>query len=234
MNQIEHIIEPNRLLLVWRGQTGNSPQRRTVAEIIRPAGNAPATLRYLDQSSDFLQARSEGFIGYPAFPFKQIEHTVGVLDSFVRRLPPRKRDDFADYLRQHRIPEREQFSDMALLGYTNAKLPSDGFEIYPDWADARPPFEVVIEVAGFRYQSAVKSDDLYIGDPVTIKAEPTNSHDHQAVAIFLGGSKIGYVARALAPSFIVWMRKGYSVNAVVERINGKPERPLIYLYVTVR
>lgn len=235
MNQIEHIIDPDKLLLVWRAGA-NSPcrTRRIVAEVLKNPATGSVSLRYTNGTADFEQAKDEGFLGYPAFDIRQAEHTHNVLDSFIRRLPPRKRDDFSNYLARHRLPLNQSMSDLALLAYTNAKLPSDGFELYPDLTNARPPFELVFEVAGFRHQSVRSSDDIYIGDPIVLKPEPENVHDNMAVAVYHGGVKIGYVDRAQSPAFWVWMRKGFSLNASVERINGKPERPLIYVYLTVR
>jgi len=85
-----------------------------------------------------------------------LEHQQGVLDAFVRRLPPRSRDDFSEYLDRYRLPNNARFSDLALLAYTGGKLPSDGFEFCADLDQARPPFELVIEIAGFRYQDSRK------------------------------------------------------------------------------
>jgi hypothetical protein len=233
MNQIEHIIEPERLLLVWRSP--HSPRTRRVVAEVRPSTESTrAVLRYLIDSTEYASAKQEGFSGYPAFSPTQTEHYSNVLESFLRRLPPRKRDDFTEYLERHRLPTTGRLTDMALLGYTNAKLPSDGFEIYADLSNARPPFEVVVEVAGFRHQSLVAADDMYIGDPIVFKAEPDNVHDSNAIAIFYNSSRIGYVDRAQASAFQTWMRRGYSLNATVERINGKADRPLVYVYVAVR
>ncbi|WP_332855143.1 HIRAN domain-containing protein [Duganella sp. S19_KUP01_CR8] len=235
MNQIEHIIDPNRLLLVWRaGANAQCRTRRVVAEIVKSPDSDGLTLRYTKGTPDFENAKGEGFLGYPAFDLKQAEHTHNVLDSFIRRLPPRKRDDFPNYLSRHRLPIHQSISDLALLAYTNAKLPSDGFELYPDLTNARPPFELVFEVAGFRHQDVRSSEDIYIGDPIVLKSEPDNPHDGFAVAVYHSGAKIGYIDRAQSPAFSEWMRKGYSLNASVERINGKPERPLVYIYLTVR
>lgn len=115
-----------------------------------------------------------------------------------------------------------------------AKLPGDGFELYADLTHAKPPFELVIEVAGFRHQSAVTVDDIFIGDVVTLKPEPDNAHDPNAIAIHHVGNKIGFIDRAQAPSFKAFLRKGYRVSATIERINGKIERPLVYLFIVVR
>jgi hypothetical protein len=235
MNQIEHIINPSRLLLVWRpNQSGASRTRRIVAEVVQSAPDDAAVLRYLHGTADLEKAQQEGFEGYPAFPFERVEHSSNVLDSFLRRLPPRKREDFSVYLQNHRLPLSMRLSDMTLLAYTNAKLPGDGFELYGDFTTARPPFELVIEIAGFRYQDGISRDDIYVGDSVTLKAEPENSYDAHAIAIHHNGKKIGYIDRVQALSFQAWHRHGFKINATVERVNGKPERPLIYLFVTVR
>ncbi|WP_349507970.1 HIRAN domain-containing protein [Agrobacterium pusense] len=235
MNNIEHVISPDRLLLVWRSsQAGASRTRRVVAEVVADAEASNATLRYLHDTPDFLRAQEEGFGGYPAFNVKQVEHSKNVLDSFLRRLPPRKRGDFQRYLDGYGIPPGLRLTDMALLAYTNAKLPSDGFELYADLRQARPPFELVIEIAGFRHQDAVTIDDIYVGDPVKFKLEPDNAHDCNAVAVFHSGLRIGYIDKAQAPSFQTWLRKGYHLSAVVERVNGTADRPVIYVYVAVR
>lgn len=235
MNQIEHIIDPARLLLVWRaGHEKKSPSRRIVAEIVRPAPSESPTLRYLVDTNDYDHAIVDGFLGYPAFPIKNQEYSSGVLDSFLRRLPPRKRDDFETYLRRHRLPSITSLPDMALLAYTNAKLPSDSFELFPDLTKARPPFELIIEVAGFRHQQNVSADDLYIGDPVTFKRDKDNAHDENAVAIFHSGKRIGFVDRAQAPSFCSWFKNGFSVSGNIDRVNNQSGHPIVYIFVSVR
>lgn len=236
MNFIEHIIEPERLLLIWRGDFSHGArERRIVAEILVPSEESDASLRYLTETNDFQLALKEGFEGYPAFPAKNGEkHSVGVMGAFARRLPPRKRDDFDSYLQRHRLPAGVKIPTSALLAYTNAKLPSDSFEIYGDFSEVPAPFELVIEVAGFRHQNLVKSDDMYLGDPITFKLDKDNAFDENAVAIFYSGMRIGFVDRAQAPSFRIWMRKGYSILGTVERLNGKPDRPLVYIYASVR
>jgi len=235
MNRIEHIVEPHRLWLVWRPSPASQGQtRRVVGEIVSENDTQSARLLYLTDSRDFECAKSEGFEGYPAFPLKSAGHTQNVLEAFLRRLPPRSREDFDDYLVRHRLPEHFNYSDMALLGYTGAKLPGDGFELCADLHDARPPFEVVFEVAGFRYQNQLQASDLYVGDPITFKSDDENEHDSNAVAIFYTGIRIGYLSRSHNKAFRNWLKKGYSISGTVERINGKPERPLVYIFVVVR
>jgi hypothetical protein len=237
MNQIEHIIEhviePKKLLLVWQSQgVDQKHTRRVVAEITRESN--VAILRYLSNSTDYKEAIKEGFGGYPAFDVKECEHRQGVLDAFMRRLPPRNREDFGEYLTRHRLPDNAAISEMALLAYTGAKLPGDGFEICADFEFAQPPFEVILEVAGFRHQSAIPAKDMIVGSRVNLIPEPQNLYDPYAIALFYENNKIGYVGRTFTHAVHTWFEKEYEVEAVVERINGKPERPLVYLYVTVR
>lgn len=40
---------------------------------------------------------------------------------------------------------------------------------------------------------------------------------------------IGHVPKPLVPAFAKWLR-GHSVKGTIERLNGKPERPLVYLF----
>ena len=235
MNRIQHIVEPYRIWLVWQP---SSPEhlgsRRVVGEVLRAEPQGGALFHYLEETEDFQAARAEGFDGYPAFKLSSRVHSQGVLDAFMRRLPPRNREDFGDYLIQHRLPEGFASTDMALLAYTGGKLPGDRFEFCADLDGARPPFELVIEIAGFRHQDQVKPTDLVLDDPVLFIPEPDNQHDCHAIAIHYNGQRIGFVGRAHTPEFHAWTAKGYSIEATIERINGKPERPLIYLFVKVR
>lgn len=235
MSRIEHIIEPSRVWLVWQPNASITPRtRRVVGEITYTSNGTGTVFRYLVGTRDFTEAQMEGFEGFPAFKLTATEHTHGVLEAFMRRLPPRKREDFNEYLARHRLPDDFKFSDMALLAYTGAKLPGDGFEFCADLDEATPPFELVIEIAGFRHQSAVQASDLVIGDEITISPEPTNTWDCNAIALYHRMNRIGYIDRAHTAAFHHWRSKGFVVTAKVERINGKPERPLIYLFITVK
>lgn len=232
MNRIEHLLEPGRLLLVWqRPSSSGRRDRRVVAEIQGPSSDA--VFRYLNGTADFELARSEGFQGYPAFKLQQLEHHAGVVDAFLRRLPPRKRDDFGEYLQAHRLPDPFVGTDMALLAYTGARLPSDGFEVIPDLANSVPPFELVVETAGLRHQDGVKIEQLQVGDPVSLAAEANNPVDPRAIAVVHGIGRIGYLPRPYCDAVGTWLTN-FCVDAVIERINGKPERPLVYLFLRVR
>lgn len=227
MRLIEHTIESRRLLLVWQASDGKERTRLVVGELLREGDTV--TFRYLSQTEDFKRARELGFSCYPAFRKIDRVYTEGVMDTFMRRLPPRKRGDFAKYLQQWRLVPENAPSDFALLAYSGARLPTDGFSL--DWPldEVNAPCELLLEVAGFRYQDGVSIDELDEGVPVSFRQEPDNIHDDKAIAIEWQGQRIGYVKRTQRDAVLRWLHD-YEVDAYIERLNGTKERPVVYLF----
>lgn len=233
MNPLQHIVEPEHLLLTWQPADEQAPSRtrRVVAEIRRlPDGQA--AFRYLRDSVDFAAATQAGFRGFPAFPLDQSETRHGVLEALMRRLPPRSREDFADYLALHRLPHPFRYSDFALLGYTGARLPSDGFALVPVFPDDAVPCDYLMEIAGVRHVIGNDIASIRVGDPVTFEEDRENPVDPDALVVLYQGRRIGYVNRALRRTFHQWLSK-HHVRAQVERQNGKPERPVVFIRVSV-
>jgi hypothetical protein len=232
MTSLRFIVEPSKLLMTWQpsDESGQSRLRRLVAEISRDDTNPLFwRLKYLVGTPDFESAVAAGFQGHPAFKVGPSEITQGVRETLLRRLPPRNRDDFSEFLAMHRLPDPFPGSDLALLGYTGAKLPSDGFSFVP-LLDSDQPCEYILEVAGLRHVFRGELEQLRVGDLVTFVPEPSNEIDAHAIAVYDSGHKLGYVNRALLPTFHGWMTKG-PVSGVIERKNGNPERPLIYVRI---
>jgi hypothetical protein len=232
---LQHIREPGAVLLTWQpsDESGAQRTRRVVGRLSIEGGEV--SFRYLKGTADFERATSDGFRGYPAFRLEDKTQTVfmqGVMESFLRRLPPRNREDFGDYLKLHRLPNPFTYSDLALLGYTGAKLPSDGFALLPDFQLESAPCDFILEVAGFRHYRT-STTGLAVNDPVAFDLAPGNEVDVDAIAILHNGEVIGYVNRALRNVFRHWLTDR-TVEARVERLNGKPERPLVYLYILVK
>lgn len=232
MKFIEHILEPQRLLLVWQGSEGSSRSRRAIAELIRQA-DGPVQLRYLTDTEELKAAQAEGFICFPAFRKLEQSYDLGVVDTFMRRLPPRSRGDYAQYLEQFRLRPEMQISDFALLAYTGAKLPSDGFSIVNPLENITTDADVLIEVAGFRHHANLDSKVIRPGESARFLGEPDNPHDPNAVAILVRDQKIGYVPRQQTLAVRQLATAG-AIEACVERVNGRPDRPLVYLFATLR
>lgn len=229
---LQHIVEPNGLLLTWQptNEQAQTRTRRVVGEV--RVQNGQAVFRYLSDTADYKAAERDGFVGFPAFDIKQEEISRGVIESLMRRLPPRKRDDFSAYLAQHRLPEPFVNSDIALLGYTGARLPSDGFALVPDFPLDTVPCDFLIEVAGVRHVYGASVEDVMLGDEVSFEIDVDNPVDADAVVVLHQGRRLGYINRALRKTFICWL-EARSIEASIERLNGKPGRPLIYVRVSV-
>ncbi|KKK83325.1 hypothetical protein LCGC14_2794520 [marine sediment metagenome] len=235
MSYIEHIIEPRKLLLSWQSPEGGDRRRHLVAELRRRGDDAD--LLYLRESKDYADAKAKGFDGeYPGFPAHK-DHT-DVLAAFMRRLPPRQRGDFDKFLEAIRIPRTAAISDFAMLGYAGARLPGDDFSIIHPFDDARPPFELLLLVAGYRYyQANVPRESLKPGMLARFELEPGNPHDPDAVRVVIpdvSEHTAGYVCQGLLPQFRRWIVSGMHVEGTLDRLNGTAESPLVYLFVTVR
>ncbi|MFZ4702062.1 MAG: HIRAN domain-containing protein [Candidatus Methylumidiphilus sp.] len=233
MNTLQYIIEPKRLWLTWQppDEYASARTRRIVGELCHE-DCGEVVFRYLRDSPDFNAAKLAGFKRFPAFPLHGDEIRQGVVEALMRRLPPRKREDFAEYLTQHGLPAHFQHSDFALLGYTGARLPSDGFALVPEFPPDAVPCDYLTEVVGVRHVFNGEISLISVGDPVLFVADKDNSIDSDALAIVCKGDKIGYVNRALRHTVQSWL-DSHKVDASIHRLNGKPERPLVYVKICV-
>jgi HIRAN domain len=239
-NWIEHVAEPRRLFLAWQAPDHVGDRFRWAVGMLETRGDV-CTLRYFGEGPEF-RSLNQGraydellaceYQGHPAFSLKREVHDRGVMAAFMRRLPPRSRPDFDEYKRQFRPRSDFGLSDFALLGQTEAKLPSDGFSVV-DPLDAQMDWcELMLEVAGHRYY-ARDALGIFIGQPVEIKPEPDNLRDPNAVQVCADSRRIGYINRLQAPTFLSWLSEN-RVTGVIERLNGNPERPRAFIFVRVR
>jgi len=151
----------------------------------------------------------------------------------MKRVPPRSRSDFRLFLFKHGLSSFPAISDFALLGYSGARLPGDGFSIEIDFSIETLPFQYFFEISGFRYYEGMQVDMAQlVGQPIHMMPEPTNPYDPNALQIFTGGVRLGYVPRTQVSSFKNWLQYA-SVNAWIDRIEGPPLRPQVSVFVMV-
>lgn len=237
MSSISHLCEPVKLLLTWQGlesaANAEARSRYVVGELTPSADKVFATFRYLRDTPDFQKASQFGFQGHPAFRLSADETALtDVLQTFMRRLPSRKREDFPAYLQMHLLPYPFELSDFALLGYTGARLPSDGFALSPVFDGSDLPCQFVTDLAGTRYHTtSADIDSVQIGDEAKLILEPENEIDPDAIRVEIDGKKMGYINRVIKNNIHGWLQCA-NVTAEVSRKNGTPERPLIYITVT--
>lgn len=228
MKTLHTIVEPNTLLVTWQPKSGGA--RYLIATIARNSDDYIFT--YQTESKDFELAKNAGFLGHPAFKLDVAVHTNNVLDPFLRRLPPKSRGDFGRYLQQHCLPSPFNASDFALLGYTGAKSPADGFILFPDFSDIQTSFEYVLEVAGTRYEKGLDLEYIRLEDQVTFVPEEKNRFDENAIAVYHDQGKIGYVNKVFC-KFFRQLLPSTKVSATIAKKNGTAERPLLYLLLSV-
>src|SRR5688500_16311646 len=106
MTPLRFIVEPPKLLMTWQpsDESGQSRMRRRVAEVSADPSNPHVwRLQYLIGTPDMEAAQASGFQGHPAFKLGPAQVTQGVRETLLRRLPPRNRDDFSEFLAMHRL-----------------------------------------------------------------------------------------------------------------------------------
>ncbi|MFH1714789.1 MAG: HIRAN domain-containing protein [Elusimicrobiota bacterium] len=234
MNLIEHIFEPNHLFLVWKDPKGRS--LRVIAKLERDNGGARLT--YLVDTDDFKLAQKNGFMCYPAFPDINRTYTINVLEVFSKRIPPRQREDYNEFLAEIRLPANAGVSDFALLGYSEVRLPSDGYAIINPFDEVDSDCEFLSEIAGLRYYdkaiNLLKNQQIKKGVSVAIMPDDDNQYDNNAVKVLFKDQTIGYVNRIQAKTIRRWLSTGKKVLAEVEKINGSEDRPSVILFIKVR
>lgn len=229
MRFIEHIIEPTKLLLAWQSSDEKQRTHYVVAELNRIGDEI--TLTYLVNTDDFRKAQNKGFESYPAFQdINKTHHNV--LDAFMRRLPPRSRGDFSQYMEGLRLKPETQLSDFALLGYSGAKLPSDGFSIIHPFSNVNHACELLVEASGFRHIQK-NHDGIKINEEASFVKEFNDATQEEAIRIIINGKPIGYVTRGLLPTFFDWLNSERIIGAWIEKVNGTPGKPTVYLYVKI-
>lgn len=238
---VERITEPHKLYLAWQAPDHMGDRFRWAVGVLERRERG-VVLRYLREGDEFRslnvgkpydQLSELGYKGYPAFNLKQELHADGVMAPLMRRLPPRRRSDFTDYKRQFRLAEHLDLTDFALLGRTEAKLPSDGFSVVDPLESEGNWCDLFLEIAGFRYYCDKLPLALNIGKRCDFKHEPTNPYDPSAVEITSNGCRLGYVNRLQAATFLRWLR-GCKIEAVVERLGCSINKPRAFVFVRVR
>ena len=232
MHFIDHIVEPMRLYLAWQSAREDCRTRFLVGELLK-GERGDISLRYSLNTKDVNDALKAGFDGYLAFPaLEKVHHNV--LDSFLRRIPPRERSDFTQYLEGLRLHPDAQLSDFALLGYSGARLLSDGFSLIHPFDNVSGPCELMTEVAGFRHYVAQLHSELKVGDTVSLAIEFNDVVGESAVRVVYGDQLVGYINRGLKDTFIDWITNNRLVNAFVEKVNGTSHRPALYIFVQIK
>jgi hypothetical protein len=240
-NWITEASEPDHLILAWQAPDEFKDRARFAVGLLT-CRDGVVRLRYFGDSEEFQrlnpgrtysQMLEYGYAGYPGFSTDRPEHSSGVIEAFMRRLPPRTRSDFAAYEQHLRVRPGTELSDFALLGLSEAYLPSDGFSVVDPLDPSVDQRQLVVEVAGYRYYAGKTKGPLpSVGDKIEIVSEDDNEFDPRAVAVTFQGHKIGNINRLQVETFRTWSAQA-RIEATVDRLNGRADRPRLFLFVRV-
>jgi len=229
---IENPIHTQRALLIWQRPLGQCDERRdrfAVAELVQ--GEGQVSFRYFDDDR-ILDAKNEGFNGYPGLPvgFEHLDRVaIGVL---IRRLPPKGRADFGEYLETFGLSRSRELPDLTLLAYTGARSTNDSFSICETFDGFQAPFTFIFDVAGSRHYEGSHAA-LEVGEPLRLEREEQNEYDQNAVSFVRSdGAVVGYVNRLQAKTVGSWLGK-FGIKATVFRKNGRAEYTRLFVRADV-
>jgi hypothetical protein len=225
---IDNPIQTNRALLTWMRPlgAGGRRDRYVIAELVQDSAGVCFTW----QTKDLEAARQTGFDGYPGITLNLGTRNYEAIKVLLRRLPPRGRSDFPDFLRAFGMAPEARWSDLSLLAYTGARVvsDSDGFGVAETFDGFDRAFRYVFDVSSFRkYRDG--SPDLHEGDQIRFQCEDTNAFDPQAVQVLdFRNNCLGYINRTQTERMRSWLADG-QVDAHVFRINGRSSYPRLFV-----
>lgn len=193
------------LYLIWKDPT--TRQQYVIGEMSKNGGYA---FKY---SNDINEAIVAGF--KPLVSFSNLTKTYQnetLFSVFSSRLPDMKRKDITAILKKYDLPV---YDDYQLLKRSGAKLPIDDLEFIDPILEDESPIDKKFYVAGPRHylgcdgEDCEKAVDINIGDSLTLKPEPENEYDSNAIKLVdKNGNHIGYIPR-------------YYNQGVLSRLNNK-------------
>jgi len=225
------------LWLVWK-----EPQSRQRYVVGKLWFENEYKFRYITSSEDCAQginhcgvdrAEKLGFTRLVPFPEMQVYSNTKLFYIFERRLPNRKRPDFAKLADE--LGLGKNCTSLELLQATGGRLATDTMEFVTPFIFSRDgAFDIDFNVAGWRhYQGEQAMVELSAGALIQLVLEPDNKYDPYAIQVrSLSDIMLGYVPVYYSRYLDEVVRSG-EYEARVLRI-GPPEDAQIRLTVKVK
>lgn len=176
-----------RIYMAWRAGRSRS---RIIVGVIK-ANSSSVVFNYIKEGVD--KAAQDGFVCFPDFPDTSKTYDVNILRVLSQRLNNADRTDIGEYYSFWNVREKYKDDKMCILAQTGGILPTDNFEFLPDFYGVKD-LAIVSELTGLS-GNPLNNGDVEEGDALTWKLEPQNKFDNEAVAIYKGERKIGYVKK---------------------------------------
>ncbi|PKM57038.1 MAG: DNA-binding protein [Firmicutes bacterium HGW-Firmicutes-3] len=144
--------------------------------------------------------------------------------TFSSRLPDRKRRGIERILSKYGL---DAFDDYTLLKKSGARLPIDTLEFIDPILNTKDgEVERVFHIAGIRHYIGCGGDDceealrLIKGDQLTLKPEPSNMHDKNAIKILdKKDNHVGYLPRYYCESVLEYLKKDSRYTCTVLEVD---------------
>jgi hypothetical protein len=177
-----------KIYISWRKKPG---ERRFLVALLQRTNGGNISFKYLD---DFETAKEQGLNNIIGFGRDAERLTSEQLSIIIRlRLVSKDKEDKNELLQ---FWEAGDVTDeFMLLALTQGKSPSDNFEFLGDYSRLETKkINFVTDLSGLSHNTLAPSI-IKEGDILTYKQENTNTFDTNAIAIYKGNDKIGYIKR---------------------------------------
>lgn len=175
-----------KLYISWRAGLGK--RRYIIAKVQREANGVRFV--YLPE---FRKAQDDGLDYF--FGFKDVNNltSIEIENLLSLRVISKDRPDREDFLKFWEADGIEDIFD--LLAFTQGKSPSDNFEFLADFLTIKEDnFKFVSDLAGLSHLKIPKGS-ITIGDSLNYVHENENEKDKEAIAVYKGDVKIGYIKK---------------------------------------
>jgi hypothetical protein len=229
-------IKPKVLYLVWE----DADRRR-----YKVGSFTETCFQYLHKEESFIKAQEKGFKGFFSFPLTEEEISYpNPVPVFMRRLPPKNRQNYAEYLTAFGLDaENPPESDFTLLGYTGAHLLDDPYHVLNTFEGIKTGFSFISKVSAAQQCFFSHNDEKSLNlasnpyPTLILKPDPENPKDPNAIQIFIQLSEclvpFGYVHKELTLSIKTWQNEGRRLEARLFRVNGQPNHRHAYASIHV-
>ncbi|MES2701749.1 MAG: hypothetical protein V4649_03875 [Bacteroidota bacterium] len=217
--------EFDKIYLSWRTGIGTS---RYIVGVIEKTSEGKFLFKYDQQV--VAEAKKKGFSPYTEFPELDKEYNGNVLDIFAQRLIRSERTDIQQFYDFWEIESMHVNDKFYLLGHTQGLSPTDNFEFLADYNPAEG-IHFLTDLAGLSVLK-LPSHTLKEGDHLRAELEADNIHDKDAVAVYKGDIKVGYIKKIHCRIFHRQPHTKLQLKVKAIEKNGIVKRAFIKIYST--
>ena len=228
---LSKLYRPNEILISWQNinRDCNAPGgRRVIIGKLKYITNEIWNLEYFNIDE------IPNFVGYLPYRFCANKLYENVKSAFIKRLPPKTRGDFADYLIDNNISkECIDIDEFTLLAYTSGRIHGDNFTFINPLDTIPIGSEFIIDIAGFSHYNGMKNLNSLLNQEVFFIKEPQNVVDNNAIRIETKDLLLGYVNKGQANYINKLLDRNITIKAIINTIKGDENKPIVSVYVKI-